>query len=153
MSLWRGEKVQAFLAEFTDVWLLPARPAGGMWPVIPLIFVQSLIVLCAAAMLAGLKPQPQPFMRAWRTGSSPARQSREVTREIGLEILATRRPRRHGACVSGAGRHRDHVVARDVGGARQAAGKAGGRFQCVAVRLPDRADLQGQLHRDGDGGD
>ena len=48
MSLWRGEKVQAFLAEFTDVWLLPARLAGGLWPVIPLIFVQSSVVLCAA---------------------------------------------------------------------------------------------------------
>src|SRR5437762_2069091 len=58
-----------------------------MWPVIPLIFVQSLVVLCVAAMPGGLKPQPQPFMRALRTGSSPARQSRESPVKLALRFL------------------------------------------------------------------
>ena len=92
-------------------------------------------------------------MRAQRADKSPRGRAGKSTSEIGLEILANRSARRYGAGVSGAGRHRDHVVARDVGRTRQAARKARDRFQCVAVRLPDRADLQGQLHRDGDGGD
>ena len=53
----------------------------------------------------------------------------------------------------GMGGHRHHVVARDVGRTRPAAREAGVGFQRVAVRIPDRADLQGQLHRDRHGGD
>ena len=73
--------------------------------------------------------------------------------EIGLEVSAARCARTRRAAVSGARGHRDPLVACDVGRTRQAAGKARRRFQRRATRLPDRADLQGQLYRDGDGCD
>ena len=90
---------------------------------------------------------------AARTDSSRAAAAAEwFISETGLEVLQLVTLAAI-ALTSPPRRHRNHVVARDVGRTRQAARKARGRFQRLAVRLPDRADLQGQLHRDGDGGD
>jgi hypothetical protein len=64
VSLWRGEKVQAFLAEFADAWLSKAALAGGLSRVMLVFLLQSKIVLCVAAISGGLKPQSEAFMRA-----------------------------------------------------------------------------------------
>jgi hypothetical protein len=64
MSLWWGEKVQAFLAEFADALLSKAALAGGLSRVMLIFLLQSKIVLCVAAISGGLKPPPGAFMRA-----------------------------------------------------------------------------------------
>ncbi|GCC48045.1 hypothetical protein chiPu_0032476, partial [Chiloscyllium punctatum] len=79
----------------------------------------------------------------WHRGTT----RREARLEARLEALASR-CRDPAACGTGASGDRDHVVARDVGRTRQAAREARCRLQRLAIRLPDRAGLQGQLHRD-----
>src|SRR5258708_4652381 len=54
--------------------------------------------------------------------------------------------------LSGPGGHRHHLVARHVGRARPPAGQARRGFQRIAIRIPDRAELQGQLYRNTDRG-
>ena len=86
---------------------------------------------------------------AFRRGSSEWRHG-----ELRFEISAARGHRRGGYTgVAGMGGHRDHVVARDVGRTRPAAREAGVGLQRIAIRIPDRAELQGKLHRDRDRGD
>ena len=75
-------------------------------------------------------------------------------REARFWIIATRLRRGCGRLrLSGPGGHRYHMVARDVGRTRPPAGQARRGFQCLAIRIPDRAELQGQLHRNRDRGD
>ena len=115
----------------------------------------SSIVRCDRRF-RGLKPPTGGLIRARRDksrfGSGNAGMVLSV--KSAFEISATRGCRRGvRRGVPGACRHRYHVVARDVGRTRAAAGEARRRFQRIAIRIPDRAELQGQLYRNRDRGD
>src|SRR5260370_1398091 len=95
-----------------------------------------------------------PSLREWKTlvcwAAAPLHfgaGSEYFDGEVDFEIPIPRSARRHRPCVSRARRHRHPVVARDVGRARQAGREARLRLQCIAVRIPDRGELQVELHR------
>ena len=109
------------------------------------------MVNCALrTALAGLKSPIRGFSRAHVVQKAPLGYGRLECfhGETGSAMFVPDgRRRRDQLRLAGAGGHRHHVVARDVGRTRAATGTARGGFQRIAVRIPHRSELQGELHR------